>query len=136
MGVIRLYMTMSLDGFVVGPHDSVNAPMGVGGFRLFNWLDRRFDPGPNGQVFAEVNATRAVISGRRTYEQPLMLVDRDRELIVTRRHIEMRAARTRMGVSHCRFALLLSAPAEIDEIGFHMTPPQHGRRISAAQRTQ
>jgi len=65
---IRLDMTMSLDGFVVGPQDSVDAPMGVGGFRLFNWLDHRFDPGPDGQVFAEVNATRAVIAGRRTYE--------------------------------------------------------------------
>jgi dihydrofolate reductase len=61
-------MTMSLDGFVVGPQDSKDAPMGIGGFRLFNWLDHRFDPGPNGQVFAETNATRAVISGRRTYE--------------------------------------------------------------------
>jgi dihydrofolate reductase len=66
--LIRLDMTMSLDGFVVGPQDSVDAPMGVGGFRLFNWLDRRFDPGPDGQVFAETNATRAVIAGRRTYE--------------------------------------------------------------------
>lgn len=68
MGVIRLYMTMSLDGYVVGPRDSVADPMGVDGFRLFNWLDRRSDPGPNGQVVAEQNATRAVISGRRTYE--------------------------------------------------------------------
>jgi len=66
--VIRLDMTVSLDGFVVGPQDGVDAPMGVGGFRLFNWLDRRFDPGPDGQVFAEVTATRAVIAGRRTYE--------------------------------------------------------------------
>jgi dihydrofolate reductase len=66
--LIRLDMTMSLDGFVVGPQDSVEAPMGVGGFRLFNWLDRRFGPGPDGQVFAEANATRAVIAGRRTYE--------------------------------------------------------------------
>jgi dihydrofolate reductase len=66
--VIRLDMTMSLDGFVVGPQDSVDAPMGDGGFRLFNWLDHRFDPGPDGQVFAEMNATRAVIAGRRTYE--------------------------------------------------------------------
>ena len=65
---IRLDMTMSLDGFVVGPGDGVDAPMGAGGFRLFNWLDRRFDPGPDGQVFAEANATRAVIAGRRTYE--------------------------------------------------------------------
>lgn len=67
-GAIRLYMTMSLDGFVAGPRDSSDAPMGVGGYRLFNWLDRRFDSGPDGQVFAEVNATRAVIAGRRTYE--------------------------------------------------------------------
>jgi dihydrofolate reductase len=68
MALIRLYMTMSLDGYVAGPDDSVDAPMGVGGFRLFNWLDRRNDPGPNGQVFNELVATRAVIAGRRTYE--------------------------------------------------------------------
>jgi dihydrofolate reductase len=68
MGVIRLYMTMSVDGFVAGPRDDAEAPMGVDGFRLFNWLDRRDDPGPSGQVYAESKATRAVISGRRTYE--------------------------------------------------------------------
>ena len=68
MATIRLDMTMSLDGFVVGPRDSVDAPMGVDGFRLFNWLDRRDDPGPSGQVFAEAMASRAVIAGRRTYE--------------------------------------------------------------------
>jgi dihydrofolate reductase len=66
--VIRLDMTLSLDGFVVGPEDSVQSPMGVGGFRLFNWMDNRLNPGPNGQVFAEATATRAVIAGRRTYE--------------------------------------------------------------------
>jgi dihydrofolate reductase len=42
--------------------------MGEGGFRLFNWLDRRHEPGPDGEVFAEADATAAVISGRRTYE--------------------------------------------------------------------
>ena len=68
MGLIRLYMTISVDGYVTGPRESVDEPMGVGGFRLFNWLDRRDDPGPSGQVYAEVLATRAVISGRRTYE--------------------------------------------------------------------
>ena len=46
MGAIRLYMTISLDGYVTGPHDSIDAPMGVNGFRLFNWLDRRNAPGP------------------------------------------------------------------------------------------
>jgi dihydrofolate reductase len=65
---IRLDMTVSVDGYVVGPNDSVDAPMGEGGFRLFNWLDRRNDPGPSGQVVSESMATRAVISGRRTFE--------------------------------------------------------------------
>jgi dihydrofolate reductase len=68
MGVIRLDMTISLDGYVTGPRDSMDDPMGVGGFRLFNWLDRREDPGPSGQVYAETMASAAVISGRRTYE--------------------------------------------------------------------
>ncbi|MGE3289013.1 MAG: dihydrofolate reductase family protein [Pseudonocardia sp.] len=61
-------MTMSLDGFVAGPDDGVDAPMGTGGFRLFDWLDHRAEPGPAGQVYAEAIATRAVIAGRRTYE--------------------------------------------------------------------
>jgi dihydrofolate reductase len=68
MTLIRLYMTVSLDGFVAGPQDTVDSPMGAGGFRLFNWLDRRHEPDENGQVFDESMATRAVISGRRTYE--------------------------------------------------------------------
>lgn len=68
MALIRLYMTISLDGYVTGPQDSADAPMGISGFRLFNWLDRRNDPGPSGQVFTELLATRAVIAGRRTYE--------------------------------------------------------------------
>jgi dihydrofolate reductase len=68
MTTIRLYMTVSLDGYVAGPRDSVDDPMGVGGFRLFNWLDLRNEPGPSGEVYAEVLATRALISGRRTYE--------------------------------------------------------------------
>ena len=68
MARIRLDMTVSLDGYVAGPRDGVDEPMGVGGFRLFNWLDRRNDPGPNSEVYAELMATRAVISGRRTYE--------------------------------------------------------------------
>ena len=68
MGVIRLDMTISLDGYVTGPQDSMDDPMGIGGFRLFNWLDRRNDPGPSGQVFTEAMSTRAVIAGRRTYE--------------------------------------------------------------------
>src|SRR3954471_2449904 len=65
---LRLDMTISLDGYVAGPDDGPDAPLGRGGVRLFNWLDRRHDPGPSGQVFAEAMATRAVLAGRRTYE--------------------------------------------------------------------
>jgi dihydrofolate reductase len=61
-------MTMSLDGYIAGPDDGPDAPLGAGGFRLFNWLDKRNDPGPSGEVYAEALATRALISGRRTYE--------------------------------------------------------------------
>ena len=61
MALLRLYMTMSLDGYVTGPQDNVDAPMGIGGFRLSNWLDRSNDPGPGGQVFTEMMSTRAVI---------------------------------------------------------------------------
>ena len=68
MSRIRLYMTVSLDGYVTGPRDDPDTPMGADGFRLFNWLDRRDDPGPSGQVYAEMMATSAVIAGRRTYE--------------------------------------------------------------------
>jgi dihydrofolate reductase len=68
MATIRVYMTMSLDGYVTGPLDSMDDPMGVGGFRLFNWLDRRNEPGVSGQVVEESMATRALIAGRRTYE--------------------------------------------------------------------
>ncbi|NUP53503.1 MAG: dihydrofolate reductase [Catenulispora sp.] len=68
MATIRLYMTISLDGYVTGPRDSMSDPMGVDGFRLFNWLDGRHDPGPSQQVYAEAEASRALISGRRTYE--------------------------------------------------------------------
>jgi dihydrofolate reductase len=39
-----------------------------GGGRLFNWLDDRMSDGPSGQVFRELMATGAVISGRRTFE--------------------------------------------------------------------
>lgn len=65
---VRLDMTVSLDGYVAGPDDTPDDPMGRGGFRLFNWLDRRHDPGPSGQIYTETLATRAVLSGRRTYE--------------------------------------------------------------------
>jgi dihydrofolate reductase len=68
MTPIRLYMSMSLDGFIAGPDDRPGQELGSGGGRLFNWLDDRNGPGINGQVYGEAVATGAVISGRRTFE--------------------------------------------------------------------
>lgn len=65
---IRLYMSMSLDGFIAGPDDRPGQELGQGGGRLFNWLDDRMGPEINGQVYAEALATGAMLSGRRTYE--------------------------------------------------------------------
>jgi dihydrofolate reductase len=65
---IRLYMSMSLDGFIAGPDDRPGQELGRNGGRLFNWLDERLTPGPDGDVYGEAMATRAVISGRRTFE--------------------------------------------------------------------
>jgi dihydrofolate reductase len=65
---VRLYMSMSLDGFIAGPDDRPGQELGRGGGRLFNWLDDRMSDGPSGQVFRELMATGAVISGRRTFE--------------------------------------------------------------------
>jgi hypothetical protein len=65
---IRLYMSMSLDGFIAGPDDRAGQELGRDGGRLFNWMDDRMSDGPNGQVFRELLATGAVISGRRTFE--------------------------------------------------------------------
>jgi dihydrofolate reductase len=65
---IRLYMSMSLDGFIAGEDDSPGQELGRDGGRLFNWLDDRHGDGPNGQVYREALTTGALISGRRTFE--------------------------------------------------------------------
>ncbi|WP_327090251.1 dihydrofolate reductase family protein [Nonomuraea sp. NBC_01738] len=65
---IRLYMAMSVDGFIAGPDDREGQQLGRDGGRLFNWLDDRMSDGVNGQVYREALATGAVISGRRTFE--------------------------------------------------------------------
>ena len=67
-----LYMSMSLDGFITGPADDVGNGLGNGGQRLHEWLsDGRGGIGPsgvNGEVFAELMSTGAVVVGRRTFE--------------------------------------------------------------------
>lgn len=65
---LRLYMSMSVDGYIAGPDDRPGQELGRGGGRLLDWLDDRMAEGINGQVYAEASATGAVVSGRRTFE--------------------------------------------------------------------
>ncbi|GHG45554.1 MULTISPECIES: dihydrofolate reductase family protein [Amycolatopsis] len=65
---VRLYMSMSVDGYIAGPDDRTGQELGKDGWRLFDWLDDRRSGGINGQVYAEAEATGALISGRRTFE--------------------------------------------------------------------
>jgi dihydrofolate reductase len=69
-----LYMSMSLDGFITGPDDDASQGLGRGGERLHDWLGEGGGPsefrpaGPSGEIFDELMATGAVVTGRRTFE--------------------------------------------------------------------
>jgi dihydrofolate reductase len=68
-----LYMSMSLDGYIAGPNDEVSNP-GGDGFDLHAWFStpdgKFFRPsGPVGELIDEINATGAVLVGRRLAEQ-------------------------------------------------------------------
>lgn len=75
-GSIRLYMSMSLDGYVTGPDDGPEHGLGIGGEVLHDWLSAGgVDPvshrpaaATNGQVFDEMLATGAVVTGRHTFD--------------------------------------------------------------------
>jgi dihydrofolate reductase len=69
-----LSFSMSLDGYIAGPNDEVGNPGGDGFDRLHEW----FAPGGGefvrpagvaGELFDEMMATGAVVTGRRTAEQ-------------------------------------------------------------------
>ena len=67
-----LYMSMSLDGYIAGPNDEPGNPGGDGFMRLHEWLadgesGRPSDPA--GELVDQMNATGAVLVGRRTAEQ-------------------------------------------------------------------
>jgi dihydrofolate reductase len=71
-------MSMSLDGFIAGPNETVDNGLGDGGGRLHEWIPMDADPHPeaisdsvtgvNRQVIDEFMATGAVVAGRGTVE--------------------------------------------------------------------
>ena len=62
MSKLRFRISMSLDGFVAGPNQSIENPLGVGGEQLHEWVfPLRFWYAMNGKEGGEVNASNAVI---------------------------------------------------------------------------
>ena len=73
MSASVLYMSMSVDGYIAGPNDAPDNPGGDGFLRLHEWglvdVQEGRPAGQAGQLFDEMYATGAVLSGRRTAEQ-------------------------------------------------------------------
>jgi dihydrofolate reductase len=62
MSKLKLNMTMSLDGFVAGPNQSENDPLGIGGMQLHQWLLplKAFRETHGGEEGGEVNASTPI----------------------------------------------------------------------------
>jgi dihydrofolate reductase len=74
MSASVLNFSMSLDGYIAGPNDEPGNPGGDGFDRLHEWYvpdGREFvrPSGMAGEVFDEMNASGATLTGRRTAEQ-------------------------------------------------------------------
>jgi dihydrofolate reductase len=63
-----LYMSMSLDGFIAGPNEGPDNPLGDGGHRLHDWYLDRESSRVDTQVADESMTTGAIVAGRGTFE--------------------------------------------------------------------
>lgn len=79
MSATRLYMSVSLDGFIAGPNEGPGNGLGDGGLRLHEWVIQGEDVdagveatrragGVNGRVVDEFMTTGAVVAGKGTFE--------------------------------------------------------------------
>ena len=79
MGKVLIAITVSLDGYIAGPNDGMEHPLGEGGEPLFEWFftgdtpSKYYDMFRMSQVNADffdagVESCGAVVSGRRTYD--------------------------------------------------------------------
>ena len=79
MAKVLLAITMSLDGYIAGPNDGAELPLGEGGEPLFEWFFTGDTPSKHNEMFRlskpsaaffddGIDTCGAVISGRRTYD--------------------------------------------------------------------
>jgi dihydrofolate reductase len=79
MGKLTVDITMSLDGFIAGPNQTIEQPLGEGGERLHEWVyglktwreshgESGGESTPDDDVIAEsISSTGAVVMGRRMF---------------------------------------------------------------------
>jgi dihydrofolate reductase len=79
MGKVMVGLTVSLDGFIAGPNDGPDNPLGDGGERLFMWMSAGPEANRIDEYFCPPTASLpvieewqtgcgAIISGRRTFD--------------------------------------------------------------------
>lgn len=70
MGKVVLDISMSLDGFITGPNDNHEQPLGEGGDQLHDWIWRDSSMLKNDELMQGGTAatTGAMVVGRRTYD--------------------------------------------------------------------
>ncbi len=66
MAAVKLFLSISLDGFVAGPNQSEENPLGEGGMRLHDWaFELAAWREPHGQEGGEVNASTEIVEEMR-----------------------------------------------------------------------
>ena len=64
-GLVTANVSISLDGFIAGPNQSLEDPLGVGGERLHEWMFKQ--PEENQSIVDQILAPRAFIMGRNMF---------------------------------------------------------------------
>lgn len=129
MSNVVVFMSMSLDGFIAAEDDGPGRGLGVGGEPLHAWLtDGNVSPdsfrpqqGVNAEIFDEMMATGAVITGRHTFEWAGDHHDGVPIFVLTRREPEQ-AVR---GLAHY-VTDVESAVAQAKEAAGHRDVMMHG----------
>jgi dihydrofolate reductase len=67
MGKVIAEISMSLDGFIAGPHISSKEPMGTNGQRLHEWIFNKATDEDKAMMAEIMKSTGAVITGNHTY---------------------------------------------------------------------
>lgn len=112
MSSVTCDLTISLDGYVAGPEQSLEQPMGVGGKRLHRWMFE--EPDQHESERAGILAAGAYIMGRNFVDEGIVAA-----LVRAREAAGSKDVAIAGGASTARQYL---AAGLIDELRLHMAP--------------